>query len=381
MKLKQLLMMLVMLTFAIGAHASGGSVIVTSTEELFKKAIAQNTDVKLDGNIELTDVLVIPAGKEIAINLNGYTLSRNLSAFSDGGNIFRVEAGAKVKIFDDSDAKKGTLESGMATRGGAILNYGELEIRDITITGCSASLGGGAIYNAAPTNKDEYPNTRLTMTNVTFTQNVSEVDDDTKGMGGSVYNEAGCIVTMTDCVFQNGKARLGGAIYNEGSLTLTKCVVSSNQAASGGGIYNQKGVLTMNEGFIRDNWAHSGVGGGAVNAAEATFDMRGGTVTKNTSQNYGGGVWSEGTIKMQGVIDITENLSSNNTGNYSDGGKNGNLYLFGSNKVDVMGKLQETVEGTVVESKIGLIVSKEGFITKNYHENTGETTIKYFFSC
>ena len=380
MKLKQLLMMIAMLPFAIGAHAIGGSVIVTGTEDLFKTAIEQNTDVKLDGNIELTDVLVIPAGKEIAINLNGFTLSRDLTAFSDGGGIFRVEAGAKVRIFDDSADKKGTIKDGMATRGGAILNYGELEIRDITITGCSASLGGGAIYNAAPANKDEYPNTRLTMTNVTFTQNVSEVNDGSKGMGGSVYNEAGCIVTMTDCTFQNGNARLGGAIYNEGSLTLTKCVVSSNQAASGGGIYNQKGVLTMNEGFIRDNRAHSGVGGGAVNAAEATFDMRGGTVTKNTSQNVGGGVWSEGTIKMQGVIDITENLSSNNTGNYSDGGKNGNLYLFGSNKVDIMGKLQETVEGTVVESKIGLIVSKEGFITKNYHENTGETTIKYFIA-
>ena len=380
MKSKQLLMMLVMLPFAIGAHARGGSVIATSTEELFKTAIAQDTDVKLVGNIELTDVLVIPADTEIAINLNGFTLSRNLSAFSDDGGIFRVEAGAKVKIFDDSADKKGTLESGMATRGGAILNYGELEIWDITITDCSASLGGGAIYNAAPTNKDEYPNTRLTMTNVTFTLNVSEVDDDTKGMGGSIYNETGCIVTMTDCVFQKGNARLGGAIYNEGSLTLTKCEISSNQAASGGGIYNQKGVLTMNEGFLRDNWAHSGVGGGAVNAADATFDMRGSTVNKNMSSDYGAGVWSEGNIKMQGVIDITENYYDNTTGNYSDGGKNGNLYLSGSNKVDVMGKLQETVEGTVMESKIGLIVSKEGFITKNYHENTGETTIKYFFA-
>lgn len=94
----------------------------------------------------------------VTLDLNGYSLDRNLSAESETGWVIRVAENSKLVIRDSSAAKTGTLTGAYGINGGAIYAYSsssarpiEIELDGITISGNKATVGAG-LYLHANTN-------------------------------------------------------------------------------------------------------------------------------------------------------------------------------------------------------------------------------------
>jgi hypothetical protein len=164
--------------------------------------------------------ICVPTGKYITLDLNGFTIDRNLNEpCSDYG-------------------------------GWVIANLGTLTIRDSgtggTITGgytgkfVDGSKSGGGIYNAGT----------LTLSGGTITKNA----DGEKG--GGVYNAENASFTMTGgnisaniAATGKGGYTCGGGVYNDGTFTMTGGEISGNYSCDtanedGGGVYNA-GTFTV----------------------------------------------------------------------------------------------------------------------------------------
>lgn len=201
---------------------------------------------------EITDsgVLCIEdSSTNLTIDLNGYTISRNLETAVSDGQVFLISDGM-LTVTDTSDAQTGKITGANNTGdGGAFyVDYGKLYIKGGNIVGNQAKYGG-AIY-------------------------CDDQDD------AFVYIEGGKI--------------------------------SGNTAsANGGGIYMENGYLYVNDGEISGNKAVEGAGIYWVSDNAGCFI--GGKITGNTATNAGGGVYvtSYGKVYLGGKIQITENTNKN----------------------------------------------------------------------
>jgi CSLREA domain-containing protein len=100
---------------------------------------------------------------------------------------------------------------------------------------------------------------------------------------------SGATVTLNALTFQNGlSTSLGGAIYNNGSLTVTNSTFDSNRALVGGAIYNNNVLAVSNSTFIANQ---ANLGGGISNFNQATISNS--TLTGNIGTVNGGGVYNE----------------------------------------------------------------------------------------
>ncbi len=259
---------------------------VATEDELNNAVQTDGANIKLTADIALSNYLGIGDGDElepsVTIDLNGYTLSRSLSASDGNGHVIWVRTGSTLYVMDSSGNNSGKLTGGWANNGGGICNYGTLYFQGGTITGCKASSTGGAIRN----NGDVY-----------FEGGV--IDDNEGADCGGIYNAE------------------GATLYFDGG-TIQNCTSNSG----GGGIVNY-GTAEITGGTIKDNSAKSR-GGGLWNGTNATLTVSGGTITGNTSENYGGGLFSYSSFKMSGKVVI-----KNNTVN----GVTNNLYLHGGSSV------------------------------------------------
>jgi predicted outer membrane repeat protein len=96
---------------------------------------------------------------------------------------------------------------------------------------------------------------------------------------------AGGTVTISGVTLANGRADVGGGIYNQGTLLLDHVNVTSNESTGGqgGGIYSV-GALVITESTVNSNTAFSHAsasGGGIYIAAATTLTITDSTVTEN----------------------------------------------------------------------------------------------------
>ncbi|MBQ6122599.1 MAG: hypothetical protein IJI59_12780 [Clostridia bacterium] len=92
--------------------------------------------------------LVIPDGLEITLDLNGFTLDRNLERRIDvDGAAIRLLSGAMLTVMDSGTAPTGTITGGYATHGGGINNNGTLILKGGRVSGNTASTAGGGVVN------------------------------------------------------------------------------------------------------------------------------------------------------------------------------------------------------------------------------------------
>ncbi len=103
-------------------------------------------------------------------------------------------------------------------QGGGILNFGTLTVSGCTVTGNSATFGGGGIANE---------------------------------LGGTM-TISGCTVSHNDSTYDNGIGGYGGGgIYNDGTMTLSGSSVIQN---TGYGVWNDSnGVLTILNSSVKSN--------------------------------------------------------------------------------------------------------------------------------
>jgi len=219
------------------------------------------------------------------------------------GRAFQISSGANV-ILQNMTITNGLVATapGVAAMGGAILNFGSLQVIDDTVSNSNAS-GGSFIYNG---------------------------NSNTEGVGGEAD---------------------GGGIYSIGTLEIVGSIISGNTAqagasydndplstpitniAQGGGI-DSGGPLTIQGSTITDNTISGGEGDGGAGGGAS----------------FGGGVYENGTSSFTSST-ISNNTARGGNGQPASGSQNsganssgGGIYLTGTSAISSV-----TFTGNIVD--------------------------------
>lgn len=192
-------------------------VTVYTEAELFE-AVEESREITLGADIQLSSCLKFIRNSYI-LNLNGHTLSRNMTAPDEWGQVICIMDHGRLWINDKSD-NSGKITGGRSYQGGAIYVYKE----------CDLFFNGG-----------------------TITENRAEkTSSGGLGFGGAI--ECHGTMEMNGGVIKGNYAdQYGGGIYiggressNEGKLILTGGTITGNTAGSdGSGIYQAKTTIEL----------------------------------------------------------------------------------------------------------------------------------------
>jgi predicted outer membrane repeat protein len=128
-------------------------------------------------------------------------------------------------------------------------------------------------------------------------------------IGGAIENNG--TLKLIDCKFENnGATTVGGAIKNTGSLKVEKTLFINNTAMGGGAIDNY-GILTINNSTFNYNTAPNGVGGALTNYNELILTNN--SFNHNTAWFFGGAIYNSKILKIN-RNSFTENKATNNGG-------------------------------------------------------------------
>ncbi len=221
-----------------------------------------------------------------------FTISRNVGIIGSGagntiidggqaGRVLTVAAGATVTL------ESLTVQNGVSSAGGGILNRGTLTIQNSSIVNnraigangqggpTSGPLTGGAPGNANGFGGGIYNAGTLTLNSTTLSGNSALGG---KGGSNSSFGSGG----------GGGGAGFGGAIFNDGAaLTITSSTFSGNQATGGSGNFGGPG-FTGGGGGGGGTGGAGGNGGGASGANGAFGGGGGGAGSGSTFDAAGG---------------------------------------------------------------------------------------------
>ncbi len=257
----------------------------------------------LGGNIKLGEDAVdpvhnrdsglsVPYGKTVTLDLNGFTVDRNMESRTRNGYVIYVSG--TLNLYDSGETGKIT--------GGYSSQYSD--------SGTIYTGGGFCVMGGT-----------LNM----YGGEVTENNASNYGTGGGVFvTEGGTFNMHGGKITNNSSYNPGGGVClrNGGTFTMNGGEISKNSAGSNGGgvsIYGSGNSFVMNDGVISEN--SSGSGGGVSQGEGSSFIMNGGSITKNTTHaddynsGFGAGVYSSGSFVMTGGS-ITENIASYQTGGY-----------------------------------------------------------------
>ena len=324
------------------ASAMGGGIFgdESSTIKIGAVTISNNT-AKIAGGGICTSGLnsrKYSAGvKWVTLDIDGATISDNTTG--DGGGVWTYFTTLNI------DNSQITNNTATVTGGGGVCHgEGTATITGTTISGNKATTGmGGAIYSFYNWNDDtDTAATRPIYGRTTFVITSSIISDNYSAGNGGGFNGGGeAKITVSGGEIKNNTAvGNGGGIYSTGSgklnmygtiedagLTITgnakitgnRCGINGS-SHDGGGIYNN-GTLKMDSGIISGNSATDD-GGGIY--AYGTFEMTGGTITGNDT-NFGGGVLLSGNSSK---FLMSGGTISNNTAYVMGGGVHVNGSTF-----------------------------------------------------
>lgn len=244
--------------------------------------------------------LVIPAGKNVTLDLAGHTLNRAMTKAGENGNVITVNGNLTV-----TDSVSGGKLTG----------------------GWNDGSGGGVVVAEGG---------KLTLNSGAITGNKADGASGSPANGGGVYIDNGGSFTMNggsvtgNTTQQNVQESHGAGVYVKGSFTLNDGEIGQNTALrNGGGVYLADGTFAMNGGALTGNDSYLG---GGVYLAGGAFTLTGGAITGNKATYYGGGVnFSGSTLSLSGNPVIQ--------GNTGRGGDTNNLYLAEGLTVTVNGAL------------------------------------------
>ncbi len=262
--------------------------------------------------------IFVPAGANVKINLNGYTIDRNLISkeAQANGNVMYINGSLEI---DDSTGRgritggnSNMVDVGSEGWGGCICaDGGTLVITNGNITGNWGRFGGG-IFAA---NK-----AKIIINGGTVSYNKSLQH------GGGIYVFADCILELNGGTI-SGNTALGdggGIAFSDAYGVINGGTLHGNSARDGGAMDLVRTTCVMNGGVITDNVARDGgiyihiknefilnggtigknraVQGGGVYADKEgnSITINGGEISQNTVQKRGGGIYSESPLTING---------------------------------------------------------------------------------
>lgn len=239
------------------------------------------------------------------INLNGASLliADDLAISDSNATAITINAAGNSRVFEIADGANA------------------VSISDVTITGGSATSGGGILITDGES---------LTLTDVTISDNAASGDASTEG-GGGIFNSGGTLNISSSAIRGNtalGTAGSGGGILTSGgTVTISNTTVSGNAASrAGGGIEDQSGAglgLTLTAVHLDNNVAELGPGnGGGLHVTGAgDVNIVGGQVTGNFATSEGGGLWNgTGSMTISGGAVIDANSAAGSGADQGGGG-------------------------------------------------------------
>ena len=244
----------------------------------------------LDSDIAMTDdeaagfVNGVAINKDIVIDGKGHTIdAKNL------GRIFKINNWCDVTLTNV------TLTNGNATVGGAIYNFGNLDLVYVNFVNNTAKYGG-AIMNYAY---------GLVLDDSTFTNNTAKI-------GGAIYNYGIGFVVGNSTFVNNSAADGAGAIMNGGrGFVVGNSTFANNTATSkGGAIYNYGIGFVVGNSTFANNTAEDA---GAVYNEGDNSVVGNSTFVNNTATSIGGAIINNGKL----VVD--NSAFEDNAANYYGG--------------------------------------------------------------
>lgn len=293
-----------------------------------KHSVTATGDITISGTVNLC--------------LNGRTLDLD-------GHHFIVNSGGSLTICDCGTT--GKITGGSAEQGGAVLvnSGGILTLRSGSITGNTASGGGGGFSGS------------------------------NRAGGGAVCVNGGSF-NMTGGSIENNTANVtekndggGGVLINSGSFTMSDGSITGNSVSghnnsTGGGVYVNVGTFTMTGGTISGNSAAYGGGVTVFKGAEegtSSFTLSGGSITNNSATTAGGIYVASSSFTLSGAPDI-----SNNTVGESKTASN--IYLNGS-VITLTGSLSNT-------KPYGVSMATPGEFTSGWASKMGDAAPSNYFT-
>ena len=354
------------------------------------------------------------AGLDI-LNANSSGLGTNAH------RIFKVEPGKKLtlKNLTLKNGKNNETASGGSSnpkgKGGAIYSKGELEIRNVLITGCEAKYSGGGIY-CSMSGSSAVDERKLVIENTEVTS--CKAPEPNYGTGGGVYivgenclmnvklsdvkiknNEASfsaaglCLhgshgakttadsvvltrVTLhenklTDTGARGGAGMVFATYDRDSAITLKNCTVTKNESkTSGGGISLHtsssglvNGKLILEDSSVTENKAQNG---GGIYVDWSNLVIKNSVLTSNTATDEGGGVYvAKGTFEMEGSATVTPSAEAHKNDVYLKNGSKitvgGILNPQGGGKAARITPETYTITTKVLEAGSGVTLENETY--------------------
>ena len=250
----------------------------------------------LNQNVVMTDdeaanfVNGVIINKNIRIDGKGHTIdAKNL------GRIFEIDGGFAVTLTNV------TLTNGKADKGGAIYNFGNLDLVHVNFVNNTAKYGG-AIMNYAY---------GLVLDDSTFTNNTAKI-------GGAIYNSADCFVVGNSTFANNTATSNGGVIFNYGiGFVVGNSTFVNNSAADGAGaiLNGGRGFVVGNSTFANNTATSKG---GAIYNYGIGFVVGNSTFVNNTAEDAGA-VYNEGDNSVVGNSTFANNTAEDAGAVYNKG--------------------------------------------------------------
>ena len=193
--------------------------------------------------------------------------------------------GGAIGSDGNSTVSDSTFTMNYASPGGALANFGNMNVTNCVFNNNSATMLGGALLNIG----------YLNLTSCKFNGNTDE-----KGEGGAICN-GGYLTLINNNTFTKNSAEDGGAIFNAGTLTIinNNSFIDNNAESNGGAIYNTIysldnqiliGTANIKSAIFKANKASFG---GAIYST-SNFTLMNSTFQDNTASNGNGGVLAYG---------------------------------------------------------------------------------------
>jgi uncharacterized repeat protein (TIGR02543 family) len=183
--------------------------------------------------------------------------------------------------------------------------------------------------------------------NLTMNGNATIRDNHNVSSGGGLQLAYGGVVNLNDSATIAGNSSVSGNgggvwVYDATSILNVNdnAQITGNTAGNnGGGIYSV-GTVTINGGTIQGNEA-KGVGGGGIYAKFATVNLSGAVISGNIGGNYGGGI----DLESDSILNVVDSEISGNSALFGGGGVNVDQSSFTMNGGKISGNSVSTDSG------------------------------------